>query len=70
VDGNAPRWSSDVRQADWIAGRLSPWAGDTHLTGARDGCTSTGGATLTGGRDLREELTSSLTFEVFNLAGM
>ena len=25
VDSNAPRWSSDVRQADWIASRLTPW---------------------------------------------
>ena len=25
VDSNAPRWSSDVHQADWIASRLTPW---------------------------------------------
>jgi hypothetical protein len=28
MDSNAPRWSSDVRQADWIAPRLAPWGGD------------------------------------------
>jgi hypothetical protein len=28
MDGNAPRWSSDVRQSDWIAPRLTPWEGD------------------------------------------
>jgi tetratricopeptide (TPR) repeat protein/transcriptional regulator with XRE-family HTH domain len=32
VDGNAPLWSNDVWQADWIAGRLSPWAGDYPIT--------------------------------------
>jgi hypothetical protein len=30
VSSNAPRWSDDVRQADWIASRLSPWA-DGHV---------------------------------------
>jgi hypothetical protein len=25
VGSNAPRWSSDVHQADWIAPRLAPW---------------------------------------------
>jgi hypothetical protein len=25
VDSNAPRWSSDVHQASWIAPRLTPW---------------------------------------------
>jgi len=33
VDGNAPRWSSDVRQADWIARALTPWEGDYTITG-------------------------------------
>jgi hypothetical protein len=28
MDGNGPRWSSDVRQADWIGPRLASWAGD------------------------------------------
>jgi hypothetical protein len=28
MDRNAPRWSSDVRQADWIGRRLAPWRGD------------------------------------------
>jgi hypothetical protein len=28
----APRWSSDVRQADWIASRLAPWEGDYTIT--------------------------------------
>ncbi len=28
VDSNAPRWSSDVHEADWIAPRLAPWEGD------------------------------------------
>jgi hypothetical protein len=32
VDGNAPRWSRDVRQADWIAPRLAPWEGDFTIT--------------------------------------
>jgi hypothetical protein len=27
VDSDAPRWSSDVHQADWIAPRLAPWDG-------------------------------------------
>jgi hypothetical protein len=26
VDSNAPRWSGDVRQADWIGPRLAPWS--------------------------------------------
>ena len=29
MDSNAPRWSSDVHQADWIGPRLAPWDGDT-----------------------------------------
>jgi hypothetical protein len=28
MDSNAPRWSSDVHQADWIGPRLAPWEGD------------------------------------------
>jgi hypothetical protein len=32
VDSNAPRWSSDVRQSDWIAPRLAPWEGDYTTT--------------------------------------
>jgi hypothetical protein len=28
MDSSEPRWSSDVRQADWIAPRLAPWEGD------------------------------------------
>jgi hypothetical protein len=28
MDGNAPHWSSDVHQADWIGPRLAPWDGD------------------------------------------
>jgi hypothetical protein len=28
MDGNEPRWSSDVHQADWIGPRLAPWGGD------------------------------------------
>jgi hypothetical protein len=32
VDGNGPRWSSDVRQAGWIAQRLTPWDGDHIIT--------------------------------------
>ena len=32
MDGNAPRWSVDVRQSDWIAPRLAPWEGDYTAT--------------------------------------
>ncbi len=32
VDSNAPGWSSDVHQADWIAPRLAPWEGDYTAT--------------------------------------
>jgi hypothetical protein len=32
MDSDAPRWSSDVRQADWIAPRLAPWKGDYPAT--------------------------------------
>lgn len=32
VDSNAPRWSSDVHQADWIAPRLAPWEGEYTIT--------------------------------------
>jgi hypothetical protein len=32
MDGNAPRWSSDVHQADWIGPRLAPWEGDYTAT--------------------------------------
>jgi hypothetical protein len=32
MDGNGPRWSSDVRQSDWIAPRLAPWEGDYTAT--------------------------------------
>lgn len=28
MDSNAPRWSGDVHQADWIGPRLAPWEGD------------------------------------------
>jgi len=28
MDTNAPRWSGDVHQADWIGPRLAPWGGD------------------------------------------
>jgi hypothetical protein len=28
----APRWSSDVHQADWIAPRLTPWEGEYTIT--------------------------------------
>jgi hypothetical protein len=28
MDSNAPHWSSDVGQADWIGPRLAPWEGD------------------------------------------
>jgi hypothetical protein len=28
MDDNAPHWSSDVHQADWIGPRLAPWGGD------------------------------------------
>jgi hypothetical protein len=30
VDSLAPQWSSDVHQADWIAPRLAPWAGESY----------------------------------------
>lgn len=30
VDGDAPRWSGDVGQADWIARRLAPWEGGSY----------------------------------------
>ena len=42
----------------------------THVTSRWDTSNSTGGATLTGDRDLREQLTFYLTFEVVSLAGM
>jgi hypothetical protein len=29
MDDNAPHWSSDVRQADWIGPRLAPWGDDS-----------------------------------------
>jgi hypothetical protein len=29
VGSDAPRWSGDVHQADWIAPRLAPWDGGT-----------------------------------------
>ena len=32
VDSHEPRWSIDVRQADWIAGRLTPWEGEWAIT--------------------------------------
>jgi hypothetical protein len=32
MDGNAPRWSSDVHKADWIRPRLTPWEGDHTAT--------------------------------------
>jgi hypothetical protein len=32
VGSDAPRWSSDVHQADWIAPRLAPWAGEYPIT--------------------------------------
>jgi hypothetical protein len=32
MDGNAPRWSSDVHQADWIGPRLTPWDGNSIAT--------------------------------------
>jgi hypothetical protein len=32
VDGNAPRWSSEVGQADWIARRLTSWDGGHVVT--------------------------------------
>ena len=32
MDSTAVAWSADVRQADWIAGRLSPWEGDYPIT--------------------------------------
>ena len=28
MDGNAPHWSGDVHQADWIGPRLADWDGD------------------------------------------
>lgn len=51
-------------------GRLRKGELRTHLTGTRNGYSSTGGATLTSDRDLREELTLDLTFEVLSLARM
>lgn len=30
VDGDVPRWSGDVHQADWIGSRLSPWEGSQY----------------------------------------
>lgn len=30
MDSDAPRWSGDVRQADWIGPLLAPWEGDTY----------------------------------------
>jgi hypothetical protein len=50
-------------------GRLRKGELSTRVTGSA-GYSSTGGATLTSGRDLREELTFYLTFEVLSLAGM
>jgi hypothetical protein len=32
VGSNAPRWSSDVHQADWIAPRLAPWEDEYTIT--------------------------------------
>src|SRR5260370_9460549 len=32
VGSNAPRWSSDVHQADWIASRLAPWEDEYTIT--------------------------------------
>jgi len=32
VDSRGPRWSTDVHQADWIAGRLTPWEGEYRIT--------------------------------------
>jgi hypothetical protein len=32
MDSNAPRWSNDVNQADWIGPRLAPWEGDYTAT--------------------------------------
>jgi hypothetical protein len=32
MGSNAPRWSSDVHQADWIASRLAPWEDDVTIT--------------------------------------
>jgi hypothetical protein len=32
VGSNAPRWSSDVHQADWIAPRLTPWKDEYTIT--------------------------------------
>ncbi len=32
MDSNAPRWSRDVNQADWIGPRLAPWEGDYTAT--------------------------------------
>jgi hypothetical protein len=51
-------------------GRLRKAELRTHLTGTRNGYSSTGCATLTSNRDLREELTFYLTFQVLSLAGM
>jgi hypothetical protein len=50
-------------------GRLRKGELSTRVTGGA-GYSSTGGATLTSGHDLREELTFYLTFEVLSLAGM
>lgn len=32
VGSGGPRWSDDVRQADWIGRRLSPWEGEYPIT--------------------------------------
>src|SRR5690242_10988764 len=32
MGSDAPRWSSDVHQAGWIAPRLAPWEGEYPIT--------------------------------------
>jgi hypothetical protein len=51
-------------------GRLRQGELRTRVTGTRNGYSSTGGSTLTGGRDLRQQIGMRLTFEVVSLAGM
>jgi hypothetical protein len=51
-------------------GRLRQGELRTQLTGRRNGYRSSGGSTLTSGRDLREQIGLRLTFDVLSLAGM